>query len=209
MSASPVPEAAIEGSLLFVLGYGRSSASTTPALGAELSKSITEMLQNQGTPELAPEVLKAVRAGRSALEKDPSLSISAQRYERVRSEFLTAHDISSGKGRNVWPVGSTTILKRAGGSWSEALKSVGFAVSSGKRASGFGAARFTPEQFAAAVRGFTEDAAEQGTTTSYQNYVDWRKRQLDAGRTGLPSGPALRNTYGSWSTALRNAGGAA
>lgn len=161
------------------------------------------MLHDQGTPELVSDALERVRSGRAALSLDPSLSISAQRYERMRTDFLATHGIKAGKGRNIWPVGSTTILKRAGGSWSSALTSAGLAASTAPRASGFGRAKFTPEQFAAAVRDFVAEAAVQATSTSYQNYVDWRKQQRDAGRDDLPSGPSLRNTYGSWSAALK------
>lgn len=204
MAVPPVPSGAVEASLLFAVGRSRPPAPTV-RLSPELSSGVSEMLGTQGSPELIPEALDAVRAARAALDHDSTLTISAQRYERVRSEFLDAHGIRSGKGMNIWPVGRTTILKRAGGSWSEALRSAGLAVTTGPQATGFGAAKFTQEQFATAVRDFTKDAAARGASTSYQNYVDWRKRQRDAGRTDLPSGPSLRNTYGSWSSALSEA----
>lgn len=203
MATPQVPASTIEASLLFALGSGKTPGpSTSPELPEEMVEGVSRMLSDQGTPALIPQVLETIRAGRQHVERDASLTISAQRYEQVRGDFLQAHGIESSKGRNIWPVGRTTVLKRAGGSWSEALRAAGLGVSTKQRAAGFGTARFSPEQFVAAIGEF-KGAAAQGTfTTSYQNYIQWRKSEVERGRTGLPSGPAIRNTYGSWSSAI-------
>lgn len=206
MSAQPVSESAITASLFFAIGVGRTPSSQSPALAEELRGTVTAMLRGQGAQGSIDEALEAVRAGRDAVASDPSLSLSTQRYELLRGQFLAAQGTSPGKGRNVWPVGATTILKRSSGSWSAALQNVGLAASARARPSGFGTARFTAEQFRAALRDFTGDGAEEGFTTSYQSYVDWRKLQQQNGRTDLPSGPSIRNTYGSWSAALARDG---
>lgn len=204
MAAAPVTEGAITASLLFAIGYGRTPSSPASDLSPELREPVTKMLQDQGRNQ--GPALDAVQAGLEALKQDPSLSISAQRYDQLRGEFLRAQGVEPGKGRNLWPVGGTTILKRAGGSWSEALRRAGLGVSAKSTATGFGTSRFTPEQFTAAIQDFMEDAPRQGLTLSYQSYLAWRKLCQERGRTDLPSGPSIRNTYGSWSAAINAPG---
>lgn len=203
MAAAPVTEGAITASLLFAIGYGRTPSSAAPDLSEELRSPVSAMLQDQGGD--SEPALQAVQAGLEALSQDPSLSISAQRYDQLRSEFLRAQGIEPGKGRNLWPVGGSTILKRAGGSWSEALRRAGLGVTAKSTATGFGSSRFTPEQFTAAIQDFLEDAPRQGLTLSYQSYLAWRELSQERGRTDLPSGPSIRNTYGSWSAAIASA----
>ncbi len=205
MAAPAASENAITASLLYAVGSGRTPSSEAPELSVEMQETIAAVLQDQGAEDRMTRVVEAVRAGYEAVSADASLTISAQRYDTLRREFLA----EAGTGRNVWPVGSTTILKRAGGSWSSALGRAGMSASTRKRASGFGAARFTDEQYRAAVRDFTRAAAQKGSSTSYQNYLAWRKRSQEQGRSDLPSGPSLRNTYGSWSAALQEGEGTA
>ncbi|MCH8561448.1 hypothetical protein [Nesterenkonia sp. DZ6] len=206
MAASPVSQSAITASLFYAIGVGRIPSSQSPALADDLRDTVTRMLQDQGAGDSVNEVLDAVRAGRDAVAGDPSLSLSAKKYEELRSHLLAAQSAAPNRGWNVWPIGASTILKRADGSWSAALQNVGLAPSSRARPSGFGTARFTPAQFGAALRDFTGHGAREGFTTSYQSYVDWRKAQQQRGRTDLPSGPSIRNTYGSWSAALKREG---
>ncbi|WP_218221559.1 hypothetical protein [Nesterenkonia sp. Act20] len=198
MAAPAATENAITASLLYAVGSGRTPSSEAPELPTEMWETIAAVLKDQGAEDRMARVVQAVRAGYEAVGADASLTISAQRYDTLRREFLAGADA----GRNVWPVGSTTILKRAGGSWNSALGRVGMAASTRTRASGFGAARFTTEQYRAAVHDFTLAAARADSSTSYQNYLAWRKRSMEQGRSDLPSGPSLRNTYGSWSAAL-------
>ncbi|MGJ9373889.1 hypothetical protein [Nesterenkonia sp. CF4.4] len=206
MAAPSVSESAITASLLFAIGIGRTPKRESPELSADLQDTVTKMLQDQGAAAQITQAIEAVRAGRDAVAADPSLSLSAQKYGQLRSQFLAAQDAAPGRGRNVWPVGASTILKRASGSWSAALQNVGLAASSRTTPTGFGTARFSEEQFRAALRDFTADGARAGFTTSYQSYVDWRKLEQQGGRTDLPSGPSIRNTYGSWSAALEQDG---
>ena len=206
MAAPSVSESAITASLFFAIGVGRTPDAQSPPLAEDLRDTVTRMLQDQGAGGSVMQALDAVRAGRDAVALDPSLSLSAQKYERLRSQFLAAQPATPSRGRNVWPVGASTILKRASGSWSAALHNVGLAASSRARPSGFGTARFSADQFRTALRDFTTHGARAGFTTSYQSYVDWRKREQQHGRTDLPSGPSIRNSYGSWSAALERDG---
>ena len=57
-------------------------------------------------------------------------------------------------------------------------------------------------QFDIAIEDYKNDAKEAGFATKYDNYLEWRKYHLSKGRTNLPSGPAVRNHYGSWSKAI-------
>lgn len=206
MAAPSVSDSAITASLLFAIGLGRNRDPQSAPLAHELQDTVTQMLQDQGAAEKIPQALEAVRAGRDAVAADPSLSLSAQKYAQLRAQFLETQGAAPARGRNVWPVGASTILKRASGSWSAALQKVGLAASSRARPSGFGSARFTQEQFRAALRDFTANGGRAGFTTSYQSYVDWRTREQQRGRSDLPSGPSIRNSYGSWNAALQQDG---
>lgn len=206
MSRAQVPQSAIDASVWFILGCSLNADSPqTPAAQAaepELVQAVTIMLDNQESAQLAPTVLNTIQAVRERLRADASLTISATRYDQLRTEFLTTHQIHSGKGRTLWPVGSTTALKRAGGSWSAALAQAGLATSSTPKNSTFGKARFTAEQFQSAIADFTAAADDAGRSPTYQAYVKWQGEQKQQGRTDRPSGAAIRNTYGSWSAAL-------
>ncbi|WP_300345689.1 hypothetical protein [Nesterenkonia sp.] len=207
MARQPVSRSAVEASLWFMLGRSlpESAASTPEPVPEEPAAAVNQMLRDQGSAELEDEVLATIGAGLSALRQNPGLSLSAGRYDQLRREFLTVRRVASSSGKTLWPVGSTTILKRCGGSWSAALSSAGLAATESPATSGFGRARFSSEQFTAAVRDFCAAAEASGSSTSYQNYVQWRKQQQEAGRSDLPSGPAIRNRAGSWKAALEQA----
>lgn len=202
MVAPLVPDSALHASLLFAVGSSKNPDAAAPELSSEMADSVSVMLDHQGTPHLVTLALDAVQAGQQSLQQDPQLTISAKKYAQIRTDFIDAHGIESSKGKQIWPVGATTILKRAGGSWNEALRAAGFAVSSQRMPQGFGAARFTPDQFATAVTTFKNDAARGNFSTKLQNYIEWRKHLVAQGRTDIPSGPAIRNFYGSWSSAI-------
>lgn len=210
MGRAPVPRSAVDASLWFMLGRSLKNSAPPPAeapqVPAESAFAVAQMLADQGSAELEPLVLETIRTGLQSLDQDPELTLSAARYDALRGEFINAHDIDAGKGRTLWPVGSSTVLKRASGSWSQALSRAGLAVSAESRPAGFGRARFTDEQFSGAIADFTAEAQREGTSTSYQSYLAWRKHQLTQGRTDLPSGPAVRNRFGSWSSALEQNG---
>jgi hypothetical protein len=202
MVAPLVPDSALHASLLFAVGHAQRPADPPPELSSDMVDSVSAMLTNQDTPHLIPLVQNALRAGQQSLERNPGLTISAKRYAEIRSEFITKHGIRSSKGKQIWPVGATTILKRAGGSWNDALRAAGFSTSTQQTPQGFGSARFTPEQFSNAMKTFTSDAARGNFSTKLQHYVEWRKHLIKQGRTDIPSGPSIRNFYGSWSAAL-------
>ncbi|TLP98654.1 hypothetical protein FEF26_04485 [Nesterenkonia salmonea] len=209
MVAPLVPDSALHASLLFAVGYGQTPDTQAPGLSSDMAESVGAMLDNQDTTHLIPLVKDTVRAGQQSLDQNPALTISAKRYAEIRSEFIATHGIQSSKGKQVWPVGATTILKRSGGSWNEALRAAGFATSTQQTPQGFGSARFTPDQFDAAIRAFRHDATTGNYSTKLQHYVEWRKELVNQGRTDIPSGPAIRNFYGSWSAALATASNSA
>src|SRR5699024_2016450 len=200
-----MPQSAIDAGVWFILGrsLGVSAPHTSgaPSLDSELVETVTTMLEEQGSAELAATVLDTIRAARERLRAHPSLTVSATRYDQLRAQFLSAHQVHGGKGRVLWPVGSTTALKRAG-SWSAALAQAGLSTSSTPKSSKFGRARFSPEQFQSAMAEFAATAEETGFSPTYQAYVRWQGEQKGQGRTDLPSGAAVRNTFGSWSAAL-------
>lgn len=208
MSRAQVPVEAINASLWFLLARSRTAESDPGAEPADLQasvvESVTAMLKDQGSGALVDEVLTTVKRGFGLCRLDPAATLSAGRYDQLRTEFIAEHAIEAGKGRTLWPVGSTTALKRAGGSWSAALAEAGLAPSSKPTAAGFGKARFTTEQFAAAIGDFRAACAESGAPQTYRAYVEWQRQQKQQGRSDLPSGAAVRNAYGSWTAALES-----
>lgn len=211
MSRAQVPRSAIDASLWFILGRsltaeGSQTGQTQPAeaavLDAELVEVVSRMLSEQGAQQLTETVLGTIRAGREHLDHDPALTLSAKRYDELRAEFIDQHMLDGGKGRTLWPVGSTTALKRAGGSWNAALSQAGLGTSAKPQAAGFGKARFTAEQFHTAISDFQAACEDAGSAPTYQAYGQWQRDQKQQGRSDRPSGAAIRNTYGSWKAAL-------
>lgn len=206
MSRAAVPRSAVDASVWFMLGRSLNvTTSETPgsdALEPQLIEAVSSMLQAQGSADLATTVLDTIQAGRERLGADSTLTLSAARYDQLRSEFIAANQIHSGKGLTLWPVGSTTALKRAGGSWNAALAQAGLATVSTPKNSTFGKARFTAEAFQSAVADFAAAADDAGSAATYQGYVTWQREQKQQGRSDRPSGAAIRNAYGSWSAAL-------
>lgn len=198
-----VPNSVIEASLLFAVGYD-SPAGDPAVLPETMTAELHEALAAQDCAHLAEEVFGTVAAGWQLRAGTQGTTIAVNRYSTLRRRFLDSHGLKPIKGKNVWPVGSTTILKRYGGSWSQALQAFGFQASDNFRPAGFGAPRFSEEKFLQALRDFVKDAYDKGYLTSYQNYVSWRKEQVAQGRKDLPSGPTMRNTYGTWAKALIN-----
>lgn len=210
MARAQVPRSAIDASLWFILG--RSIEAESPrspvaeALDPELAAAVAQMLTEQGAEHLAGAVLDTMQAARERLRDEPSLTLSAKRYDELRTEFIDEHGLDGGKGRTLWPVGSSTALKRAGGSWSAALSHAGLATSAKPATSGFGKARFSAADFHAAITDFMADCQHAGSALTYQHYVQWQREQKQQGRADRPSGAAIRNTYGSWKAALASDG---
>lgn len=215
MSRAQVPRSAIDASLWFVLGRSltaegsqtqQAQTAKAAALDADVVEVVSRMLSEQGAAQLTETVLSTIRAGREHLAHDAALTLSAKRYDELRAEFIDQHMLDGGKGRTLWPVGSTTALKRAGGSWNAALSQAGLATSAKPQAAGFGKARFSAEQFQAAIRDFNAACEDAGSAPTYQAYGQWQRGQKQQGRSDRPSGAAIRNTYGSWKAALASDG---
>ena len=198
-----VSDALLRSSLLYVLGLRLElTEPKIPAeegLDPEIVSDTAEVLAKGGlNPEEIIRTLGIIQAASERLEEDPSVTLPGAVYDAKRLEFIALHP-SMGKEIVSWPVGSLTVSKRLGGSWNAALSSLGIATQEAPQ--GFGAAQYSPEEYAEAVRNFV--AAGVGNT--YGDYEAWVQSEQQEGRS-RPSGPSVRNIYGSWNLALRSGG---
>lgn len=128
------------------------------------------------------------------------MRLSAQEYERTRTEMLTAWGVASRKGAILWPLTSQTVSKRVGdGSWSKALAALGLEVAPIGRTRG--ASTYTDGQFLAALHGFIADCEGQELNPTYLRYIEWAKARRRESEP-VPAAATMRQHFGSWANAL-------
>lgn len=149
-------------------------------------------------PDTRYDVMSIVAGGYAALKADDTLSLTVKEYDACRAEILAHHHISSGRGQLTWPPTSQTIIKRYNGYWTDALKALGMKTHPGRRRGGL---KFDRDDYIHALQDFGADCARKQTTPSYKLYQEWVKAQ----NKSVPSGAAVRQHFGSWSAAAREA----
>ncbi|WP_262777480.1 homing endonuclease associated repeat-containing protein [Brevibacterium permense] len=210
---SHTPSLAVIGALLFVAARSLDSAGTpgTPASAdpaklsstdretlAEVESALTVQLEGSGisvTSTLA-EVAAAVAYVRGRAEVP---SLTASRYDKVRSTVLESLGATSAKGATIWPPTSQTAVQRFG-SWNEALKAAGLATNKIGRAKG--QLRFDAAAYDRAIAEFLADCESRGTATTYKAYTEYAAEH----KGKVPSAAAVRKFYGSWNAALAAVG---
>lgn len=172
------------------------------AADAGIVAAVAETLGNQIDDELiVHSTLAEVTRSIVALRRLPSpVTLTGTKYDACRTEVLAGLGVESAQGASVWPPTSQTMVMRFG-SWNEALKAAGLAVSKIGRAKG--QLRFDAADYDRAISEFIADCEEQGRSTVYLHYTEYA-----AARKGeVPSAAAVRKFYGSWSKALTAATG--
>lgn len=139
----------------------------------------------------------------AAAENPGSWAISMGEYDRARAKLLDAWGVESAKGNHAWPATAQTVSKVVGGgSWNGVMQELGLPTS--KRGRQAGSGRFSDEGALTALREFTEYSAREGSSASYVQYGRWVLRMRAKGRD-VPTGPTIRQRFGSWSGALEAA----
>jgi hypothetical protein len=87
---------------------------------------------------------------------------------------------------------------------SEAMVKIGLVPNERGRSRGL--LVFSEDSYLRALEKYVNDRRAAGATTSFDDYDVWRRREYRDART-WPSGVAIRNRFGSWSSAMRSAGG--
>lgn len=154
----------------------------------------------QVTPEDVATILGVIGAAQKHIEKNPSASITAKRYHRLRDELIPALGLVSRKGLNAWPPTGQTLMKRFG-SWNEALEAMGIGTT--KRGRSKGLLKFTREDYDNAVRDYCSAALAAQTKATNSGYDMWARAERADGRE-RPSIASVRGIYGSWSDAVRS-----
>ena len=125
----------------------------------------------------AERILSALRQASDILDGPVSIA----KYRRLRR---------SGPG---WPSAGTVVHRF--GSWADALRAAGIAVSDCPRADGFGKRKFSDAEILAALRGAVRERA-----FSIREYDDLAEAR------GWPKSVTVRKRFGSWTAAVEAAG---
>lgn len=152
------------------------------------------------TPDDVATILGVIGAAQKYVEENPSASITAQRYHRLRGELIPALGLVSRKGSNAWPPTGQTLMKRFG-SWNDALEAMGIGTTKQGRPKGL--LKFTREDYHNAVRDYCSSARAANTKATNVGYDVWARAERADGRE-RPSIASVRGIYGSWSDAVRS-----
>lgn len=167
---------------------------------------VSDVLRRQGAsaPEIA-RVLQLIGAGMTAVSQGTARTFTKDAYDAARDRAVAGLEHFGDAGHRLWPPTSQTVRKRLGSNyWNEALGALGYPVSGRGRARG--AARYSPDDFVAAVADFLADAARTGSSTSFVAYEAWNRDQREESRM-RPSGAAVRSHFGGWQAAKDAAAG--
>jgi hypothetical protein len=161
----------------------------------------THLVEAAVTSEELSTILGIIGAAQRAALEDRTLTITGARYNELRGELLDAMGLKSAKGAKPWPPTRQTIQKRYDG-WNDALESMG--LDTAKKGRQKGLLAFTEDDYAHSILDFIADATAIGTEQTFANYDQWVKEQATAG-VRRPSPASIRNFYGAWLPALRQA----
>lgn len=148
-------------------------------------------------------LLMAAAAARAQVRNGSQMSITKNAYDQQRLEIVADLGLSEGRGGFAWPPTSQTLRSRLGaGYWSDALAAVGITASSRGRARGL--LLFETSDYRDALVHFFAHCDATGSARSYASYERWLQNEDRAGRQ-WPSGPSVRQHFGSWTIAKRHA----
>ena len=201
-------ESSIEAAVWFAAGLEHGVdggvADALPYMDASAASELQDVLLGLGTSvSRISDIIKTVALARSQAAAGEVLSISKQRYDTCRTDFLAAEGLKSSKGTAYWPPSSQTVIKRFGrGYWSTALDSLGLRPKSGGRERGL--LVFTEDEYVRAVSDYAAFAAAHRSAPTFFGYQEWVAAEDREGRR-RPSGASIRNQFGSWTNAKRAA----
>ncbi|MDA0169409.1 helix-turn-helix domain-containing protein [Solirubrobacter taibaiensis] len=202
------PDAALELGVWYVLGLHLEVDSDRGAALASMdfdeARLLRDALEQRGfSREQIAEIL-AVAIDAREFAATSACSLSKAKHDQLRRPTVVAQ--GDGQGLHPWPADSQTVMKRLGnGYWTEAMVRIGLVANEGGRSRGL--LLFSEDSYPRALEKYVNDRGVVGATTSYDDYDAWRRREYRDGRT-WPSAMAIRNRFGSWSSAMRSTAGA-
>lgn len=173
-------------------------AVTDADVDADLHARITDVLTTQKAYALdATSILQLATAARVIVATPGAKTLSAAAYDKARSQIVACMPRSGNAGVRLWPPTSQTVRAHlGGGAWNDALHAVGIPTAKTGRARG--SSRFSHDDFRKAMTDFSKASDNR----SYKAYEEWVKAERAQGRE-RPAGATVRNTFGTWSEAMR------
>lgn len=162
--------------------------------------SLANMLRKLGVRNA---VCVAERIGREAaaaerdIESDPTY-MSVVTYDRMRRQVLAELGLASQRGVQLWPPTSQTVIAHLHGRWNDALAACGLRTLA-RVEHGRVRSRFSRQDHRRALADFNAHCSRVGLRPTYSRYCEWVRDQK---RSDTPSGPLLRQVYGTWRQAL-------
>ena len=168
------------------------------SVDADLHAQITGLLTKQKAHGLdATAILQRATAAKDVVRRPGAKTLSAAAYDKARSQIVACMPRSGNAGVRLWPPTSQTVRAHlGGGAWNDALDAVGIPTAKTGRARG--SSRFSHDDFRKAMTDFSKASDNR----SYKAYEDWVKTERAQGREH-PAGATVRNTFGTWSEAMR------
>ena len=173
-------------------------AVTDADVDADLHARINDVLTTQKAYALdATSILQLATAARVIVAAPGAKTLSAAAYDKARSQIVACMPRSGNAGVRLWPPTSQTVRAHlGGGAWNDALEAVGIPTAKTGRARG--SSRFSHDDFRKAMADFSKASDNR----SYKAYEEWVKAERAQGRE-RPAGATVRNTFGTWSEAMR------
>lgn len=173
-------------------------AVTDADVDADLHARITDVLTTQKAYALdATSILQLAIAARVIVATPGAKTLSAAAYDKARSQIVACMPRSGNAGVRLWPPTSQTVRAHlGGGAWNDALHAVGIPTAKTGRARG--SSRFSRDDFRKAMTDFSKASDNR----SYKAYEEWVKAERAQGWE-RPAGATVRNTFGTWSEAMR------
>jgi len=168
------------------------------SVDADLHAQITGLLTKQKAHGLdATAILQRATAAKDVVRRPGAKTLSAAAYDKARSQIVACMPRSGNAGVRLWPPTSQTVRAHlGGGAWNDALDAVGIPTAKTGRARG--TSRFSHDDFCKAMTDFSKASENR----SYKAYEEWVKAERTQGRE-RPAGATVRNTFGTWSEAMR------
>ena len=195
-------KAAIDGALLLILArtLKLEPAEDISNIPDDIATAVRSQLS--GNAAAVAEALGHVSAALTAVRTDPSITLTAKKYDAERSNYVTTLGLTSDRGQIAWPPTSQTVSKRSNGYWNDALAGLGIQVKSGRQR---GTVKFTEQEYLQALRDFLLWAETNGLSPSVAAYGVWSSDGGKGQVPGRPSSAAIRQRFNTWRAAIMTA----
>ena len=176
-------KAAIDGALLLILArtLKLEPAEDISNIPDDIATAVRSQLS--GNAAAVAEALGHVSAALTAVRTDPSITLTAKKYDAERSNYVTTLGLTNGY-------------------WNDALAGLGIQVKSGRQR---GTVKFTEQEYLQALRDFLLWAETNGLSPSVAAYGVWSSDGGKGQVPGRPSSAAIRQRFNTWRAAIMTA----